>query len=522
MAPSLPARWRPGQRRKNTAIYWALRATAACLRRLPHGVRDLLGRGLGQLAYAVALPQRRLALRQLAVAMPELSAAQRRRTVRGMFVHLARSAFELLDLSGAVARAPLDAACAEALRAALAQGRGVVVISAHLGNWELLAQATAKAGLPLNVVAKPTYDPRLTAWLDAERRRFGLRVLWRRGRAGAAACLAVLRRREILALLIDQDTDVAGVHAPFFGRQAHTPSAAAALALKLDAPVLLLYAVRTPGGHRFVAEPIDVAAATAGVAPERAIWALTCAFNRAIEAAVRRLPEQWVWLHRRWRRATPLGTTPTAAGAVPAPARAAAAVTALAWALCAFAPRLAAGAPAPRPGAPEAPARPNGPVDFRCDALVVEEGGRRARGMGEVLVRQGDALLCCATLEAEAGADGAWRQVRCTGAVRLARGEEVVWAERAEWDLRARVLQLTGAPQVRRGQSTLRGSRVTVALGDGVVTVAHATGYVPAAPPAKAAQAAQAAQAPFAWQTGALPARCPIAEAPDAREAREP
>ena len=303
--PPLPARWRPWQRRKNTCIYLLLRVCAWFWQRLPRCLAPPLALVLGSLAHALAGAERRRAQAHLALALPELGARARHRLGRRVFIHLARSLLELGRLDAWLADAgaiQIKPAAHRVLQEAIAEGRGVVAFSGHIGNWELMAQALVHAGYAISTVAKPLYDPRLTAWVDRLRRRHGLQLIWRgdRGdRGGVRALLQALRQRRILALLIDQDTRVAGLWVPFFGRPAFTPTAAAALALRRQLPLVLVWSQRVGNRHLIEAERIALDAGP-GTLP----WteaALTERLSQRLEAVIRRAPEQWVWLHRRWR-----------------------------------------------------------------------------------------------------------------------------------------------------------------------------------------------------------------------------
>jgi Kdo2-lipid IVA lauroyltransferase/acyltransferase len=298
----LPARWGRAQRWKNTLIYWAVRAAFWCVQHTPFGLALAVGVALGRMGWTVAAKERRRTLEHLAIAFPELTDAERRRLGRDCFVHLGRCAAEATHVErflegprairiGPEGRAVLDAA--------LADKKGVVAVSGHIGNWELMAQVVAKHGYDVSGIAKPLYDPRLTRWVDAERARSGLTVIWRRDESSAKEMLRVFRRGGILAMLIDQDTRVQSVFAPFFGRPAHTPSAAAALALRTAAPVVVCWMHRVGAEHVVSFERLELG----GLPEERdaAVLALTARMNARLEAAIRLRPEQWVWMHRRWK-----------------------------------------------------------------------------------------------------------------------------------------------------------------------------------------------------------------------------
>jgi KDO2-lipid IV(A) lauroyltransferase len=273
------------------------------LSRLPLRVAVALGAAFGFLAWYLVPKERRLALEHLAIAFPQASGAERRRIGRASFVNLGRSALELACVEGFQARlsqvVELSAADAALLAAAHAEGRGVVFVACHVGNWELLARRIALAGFPCGTVAREAQDPRLTALLEASRKRAGVRVLWRGSPGLAKEMLRLLRQGGFVGLLIDQDTDVQGHFVPFFGRPAFTPRAAGDLAIRTGAPVIFGCVHRVaPSLHRVVLRRIEIDRTGAR---EQDSLALTAAATRAIEAEVRARPDEWVWMHRRWR-----------------------------------------------------------------------------------------------------------------------------------------------------------------------------------------------------------------------------
>ncbi len=292
------------KRLKRWVRYWALRAAAFGIGRLPAGMAGRLGDALGAVAFRLAPGERRKALDSLAIAFPDKSESERRAVALGCFRHLGRCAFELACLS----KTPdsLDswiewpAADRQRLERAVAQGRGVVLATGHVGNWELLGQCLARSKIAaLSAVAKQTTDPRLTTWVSGLRAEGGLRSLWRGGDGAAKSILRALRSGEILALLIDQDTNVQSVFVPFFGRLAATPRAAADLALRTSAPVVVAFCQRKPDGAYRIS--IDEVSFEPTGEREVDVVSLTARLTARIEEAIRRAPAQWVWMHRRWK-----------------------------------------------------------------------------------------------------------------------------------------------------------------------------------------------------------------------------
>jgi KDO2-lipid IV(A) lauroyltransferase len=286
------------KRLKRFLRYLLVRAALAIVGALPLGLARWLGAGFGRFAFAVAGGERRKALKSLARAFPEMSDAQRHELARACFRHLGMAAFEVgatdamdRQLERLVRWQDEDR---RVLDTALARGKGVVFISGHVGNWELLARRVARAGYPSQSIAKETTDPRLTALVERFRARGGVRSIWRGQEGAARAMLRALKAGEILGLLIDQDTKVQSVFVPFFGELAATPRAAA---------VVVGFCQREGDGYRLWMEEVTWKAS--GDREADAV-ALTAALSLRIEAAIRRAPEQWVWMHQRWKtRPTP-------------------------------------------------------------------------------------------------------------------------------------------------------------------------------------------------------------------------
>jgi KDO2-lipid IV(A) lauroyltransferase len=291
------------KRLKRALRYGLIRAALAVAQWLPLGVAQVLGRAIGTAAFHLAPGERRKALASLAVAFPEMSEAERLALAKRNFQHLGTAGMEmvvaprlgdrfdrLVDTSG-------DAL--EAMRTAAASGRGGVAVAAHLGNWELQAWSVVRRGLPLYAVGKENVDPRLTRLIDKFRARGGIRNIWRGQPGAAVSLLKALRRGELLGILIDQDTNVQSVFVPFFGRPAWTPRAAADLVLRTGAMAVVCLLYKRPDGtYRVHSEEVDVP--RTGDAEADAVE-LTARFTARIEAAIRAHPEQWVWMHQRWK-----------------------------------------------------------------------------------------------------------------------------------------------------------------------------------------------------------------------------
>lgn len=269
--------------------------------------RVSLGARLGRIWHAVDLRHRQVARQNAARAFPDWSRAQVRNCVRRNFEHLGVTAVEFLGLASVsreelVARTRLEGL--EHLHEALALGKGVLVLTGHLGNWELAGAAAAARDYPFFAVGRRQANPLLDARVNEIRERFGGRVIAHRN--AVRPVMRALREGGLVAFLMDQKALLReAVLSTFFGQPVATNQGLALLALKTGAPVVPGFDERVGGQHVMRVWP---ALEPPGEGSrEQRVEAFTRAIDGAIEAAVRRRPEQWFWVHRRWRLPGGLG-----------------------------------------------------------------------------------------------------------------------------------------------------------------------------------------------------------------------
>ena len=278
----------------------------AAAARLPAPVALAVGRRLGDLT-ALALPRRRrVALANVAQAFPELSVTERRRVARRGWQHLGMTVIELARLLGRPLQATLGEMTLdglEHLQIAMAEHRGALMLSAHLGNWEYLSAAAHLTGYPLSIVVRPLDSPALDAVAARMRLKTGVELIDKRG--ALRPVLEALRRRRMVGVLLDQNAARReSVFVPFFGHVASTSRSLALLSIRTGAPIVPIFTAReAPGRHRVVIEP-PLPRPTVND-PEQAIVEMTARCNQIIEAAIRKTPEQWLWAHDRWRTRPP-------------------------------------------------------------------------------------------------------------------------------------------------------------------------------------------------------------------------
>src|SRR5712692_7222097 len=295
--------------------YLIVRVLIAVVRVMPPFLVHACGTLLGQAFYTVDGAHRRIAERNLASAFPARPAAERRAIARGAFAHFGRLLFELLQfatLSPEQMRARVEVDGEKRSRLAYAQGKGVLFVTGHFGFWELQAMVHAVQAEPVAILARALDNPHLNRLLEDIRQRTGNTVVYRRGTIRRV--MRTLQAGHGVAVLIDQHImSRDAIYVDFFDRPAATTSAVAALALRTGAPVLPVFALPLAGGrYRMIYEhPVEPPSAEAIEADrDAAMREFTQRCTDVLEMYVRRHPDLWLWMHRRWR-----DNTPSAAGA---------------------------------------------------------------------------------------------------------------------------------------------------------------------------------------------------------------
>ena len=281
--------------------YGLVRLLQALTRFMPDPLVLACGDAVGGVFFALDRAHRRVAEANLARAFPSRSPAERRAIVRAAFKHFGRLLFEILKFSTRspaqiLERVEFDGG--ERVRLAYGQGKGVLFITGHFGFWELHAVAHPLQFEPIGVLARTLDNAPLNELLEHIRQRTGNTVIYRQ--RSIRRVMRLLSEKHGVAVLIDQHIQGPdAVYVEFFERPAATTSAVAALALRTGAPVVPVFALPLPGGrYRLIYEhPVEPPAADS----EDAIREFTQRCTDVLEMYVRRHPELWLWMHRRWR-----------------------------------------------------------------------------------------------------------------------------------------------------------------------------------------------------------------------------
>ena len=282
--------------------YGVFRVFAHLLRLLPPAGVAVVGRALGR-AVRVCVPSRRaIAAENVAYALgATCSAAQQRTIVGDAFAAGGQLFCECLLLAEGtrhIHRGVSIEGLAH-LADARAGGRGVLLFTGHLGNWELIGPRLVAAGVPTTLLVGKQRNARIDAWLNAGRRAAGQGVVPLAG--GGRVAMRRLQRGECVGVLVDQRLRRGGVMVPYFGRQAATSPAAARLALAADVPVLPVSVVRAADGVRHTVTVEPALEFTPSGDRDRDVLRLTRAMTTALERIIIAAPGQYYWFHRRWK-----------------------------------------------------------------------------------------------------------------------------------------------------------------------------------------------------------------------------
>ena len=274
---------------------------------LPRPLARAHGIFIGWMAYFLLGRLRRVGRRNLEIAFPEKTHAERNRLLRGMYVSLGRLLAEFC-LFPSYSRENVDRVAVyqgfENFEQAERMGKGVLLLTGHVGGWEIGSFVHSIHGHPMNIVVRPLDNPYLNRLVEDFRSRFGNRLLPKQD--FARALLAAMHKGETVGILMDTNmTPPQGDFVPFFGTLACTATGLARVALKTGASVVPAFTVwdNELRKYRVLFEPAIKLVRTGNTDAD--VLANTALFNKAIEGVIRRYPDQWLWVHRRWKTRPP-------------------------------------------------------------------------------------------------------------------------------------------------------------------------------------------------------------------------
>jgi KDO2-lipid IV(A) lauroyltransferase len=284
-------------------MYLLLRYIIAALDTFSYAFARRVGKLIGRIMYVLDAKHRRIAVKNIerAEGMPKKS-REIHRLVRRVYEHFAVGAIETLLIPRIMSRGDLERLVKfenfHLLDEALAKGRGAIVVLAHMGNWELSGLAVSRRGYDLSSIARPIENPFLDAYVNRLRRSTGQEIIPKHRAVRSMA--ESLKSNKILAILADQNARKNGTFVPFFGRPASTVRSPALMALKYGAPILAVKTFRAGRNeHRVVMTPeIPV---PRGGDRDTVVEKVTADVTARLEGFIREHPEQWMWLHARWK-----------------------------------------------------------------------------------------------------------------------------------------------------------------------------------------------------------------------------
>ncbi len=259
----------------------------------------------GNLAYYIVADARKKAKKHLTMCFPNKTSEEIKQIVKTVFKYEAKNFFELLNFPKMSDKffdsiAQMEQEQKDIFNKLLSRKKGILALSGHLGNWEILAAGVAKH-YPLNVVAKKIYIEELNNILVHYRNIKNVKVILRSELSSARKMLKALKNNEIIAMLIDQDTSVQSVFVDFFGVPASTPLGLASIALKVGTPVVLAVDKRLADGkHKFIISDEIIPPKSTGDF-DTDVKNFTLKLTKCLEDFIRENPEQWVWFHERWK-----------------------------------------------------------------------------------------------------------------------------------------------------------------------------------------------------------------------------
>ncbi len=260
---------------------------------------------IGWLAYYLVADARKKARKHLTMCFPQKTPQEINKIIKTIFKYEAKNFFEMLNFPKMSDKffdsiAKMEQEQKDIFNKLLERKKGLLLLSGHIGNWEMIAAGIAKY-YPLNVIAKKIYIDELNNMLVKYRSMKNVKVILRSEPSSARKMLKALRNNEILGMLIDQDTSVQSVFVDFFGKPASTPLGLASIALKVGSPVVLSVDKRLPNGkHQFVISDEIVPPESTGDF-DTDVKNFTAKLTKCLEDFIRENPEQWVWFHERWK-----------------------------------------------------------------------------------------------------------------------------------------------------------------------------------------------------------------------------
>lgn len=288
----------------NTVEYILFRLLLFLVKIFPISFSCFIGRLLGRLAFLILKKRRERTISNIRVAQENdffSNSVDERWLALKVWEHIGMIGSEFLYYYERKPEAFLKTVRFEGkenLERILAQNKGAILVSGHLGNWELLGVSLSLSGFKVNPIVKFQSNGLVDKVIQDNRRSLGMNLIDKNG--FLRPIMAAFKRNEVVSFLIDQSTYKAGVNVKFFGKEAPIPRGAAEFALKTGTPVFSAQCLREKPGHYRVVISEEIKLVRTGE-HERDVEENTAIFIKLIEAVIRDYPEQWLWMHKLWR-----------------------------------------------------------------------------------------------------------------------------------------------------------------------------------------------------------------------------
>jgi KDO2-lipid IV(A) lauroyltransferase len=281
--------------------YAFIRLVEAFFFLLPRPIALRAGEGMGLLFSKILVSRNRLAMANMSIAFPSMSEKERARLARLMWKNIGRTAVEFIRVSDITPKNFNDFFIIEGrenLDAAMKKGKGLILVTLHFSNWEMCAVGTAHLVGEGAAIARPMKNPYAEKWIQKKRADSGVPIILHR--QAVRASLRILKDKKTLGVLVDQNLYTGGVFVDFFGRPAATTPLPALLNDRTEAPVLLTYCLRDGNKFRVIYEPM-LKFSQDGTTEQR-LLANTERISHELERVIKTHPENWFWIHNRWKR----------------------------------------------------------------------------------------------------------------------------------------------------------------------------------------------------------------------------
>ena len=262
-----------------------------------------LGLVIGNFAYKVLRKDRGIVIKQLKLVFPELNDAKREQWTRECFRHFGQMLFEFLSLPQIIndQENMIRVENEDALKNAVNAEKGVILLGMHMGNWELITAYAKRSGLFMTAATANFPDQRINQLMISQRKLENMEIMPRGTGMSSRKLFRCLKNKNILILIIDQDTNVPSTWVPFFGIPSKTPVGASVFALKTGASVVSYNVIReNDGTFRLKFETLGIFGRN-HPSLEQDVYSVTRKINQHLEKRIRENPQQWAWFHRRWR-----------------------------------------------------------------------------------------------------------------------------------------------------------------------------------------------------------------------------